>query len=190
VNRAVLILYFIDFLLIALLPRIFFKKGGKLNLKWWLTALPVIACLLTIFSCYLGWIAPVVVYAGGVERSLEILTVLIGTLSIGIIFLTLGTHKIPIALWHQENDAPQSIVTYGAYKYIRHPFYSSFLLAYLGVSLACPHPVTILCTIYSWIALNLTARREENRLSASAFGEEYKAYMKRTGRFFPKLVGQ
>ncbi len=186
-NRSILILYFINFLLIAILPRIFFKKEGKLNLKWWLTALPVIACLLVLFLSYVGLISPVITYAGNVERISEFVVIIISVMSIGIIFLTLGTHKIPIALWHQENDAPQSIVTYGAYKYIRHPFYASFLLAFLGVCIVCPHVATIFFAVYEFIALNLTAEREEQRLSASAFGKEYKQYIERTGRFIPRF---
>ena len=186
-NASILILYFLNFLLIAILPRVFFKKDGKLNLKWWLTATPILVCLLVLFLCYMGFISPVVIYTGAVERVLEFTVIVASVASIGIIFMTLGTHKIPIALWHQQNDAPQHIVTYGAYKYIRHPFYASFLLAFLGVSLACPHVVTIFCAGYSFLMLTLTAKREEKRLSESAFGEEYKAYMKRTGRFIPRF---
>jgi len=185
-NSAIIVLYFINFILIGALPRLFFKKDGKLNFKWWLTAFPTIVCLLFLFIGYIGWVSPTIIYKNNIEKVIEFLVIIISVVSIGLIFLTLGTHKIPIALWHQENDAPQSIVTYGAYKYIRHPFYASFLLAFLGISIAFPHWVTIFCVVYGFITLNLTAKREENRLSMSAFGVDYKAYMKKTGRFIPR----
>jgi protein-S-isoprenylcysteine O-methyltransferase Ste14 len=43
--------------------------------------------------------------------------------------------------------------------------------------------------VYGLLALNFTAAREERRLRASEFGQEYLAYMQRTGRFWPKLAG-
>jgi protein-S-isoprenylcysteine O-methyltransferase Ste14 len=35
--------------------------------------------------------------------------------------------------------------------------------------------------------LNYTAAREERRLLASAFGEQYRAYVFRSGRFLPSF---
>ena len=39
------------------------------------------------------------------------------------------------------------------------------------------------------VRVNVTAAREEKRLSESEFGAEYRAYLQTTGRFFPKLGG-
>ena len=83
-------------------------------------------------------------------------------------------------------DAPRQLVTWGAYKYVRHPFYASFLLAYAGACLLYPHPAVLAFCAYSAAVLNLTAAKEERRLAASEFGDEYRAYMARTGRFFPR----
>lgn len=94
--------------------------------------------------------------------------------------------KYRLALWHQNNDDPQHLVTHGAYRHIRHPFYSAFLLAQAGVALHLPHPATILLLVYTALILSYTARREEQRLLASPFGNAYRAYMRRSGRFVPK----
>ena len=40
------------------------------------------------------------------------------------------------------------------------------------------------------IALTLTAAGEEKRLSASAFGAEYRRYLASTGRFVPRLAAR
>ena len=109
------------------------------------------------------------------------------TASIGLMCFTLGTHRIPIALWHQADDAPRHIVTWGAYARIRHPFYASFLLLLAACLLACPHPITAAAFVSGCPVLNGTAAREETRLRASEFGADYAAYMARTGRFFPRL---
>jgi hypothetical protein len=48
--------------------------------------------------------------------------VVLSAASIALICLTLGTPRIPIALWHQNGDQPEHIVAYGAYRWIRQPF--------------------------------------------------------------------
>jgi len=52
------------------------------------------------------------------------------------------------------------------------------------------HWVTVSALAYAALVLNLTARREERRLSASALGPEYRLYLRRTGRFLPQLVNK
>jgi protein-S-isoprenylcysteine O-methyltransferase Ste14 len=107
--------------------------------------------------------------------------------SVALLFLRLGTHRVPLALWHQENDAPASIVTHGAYARIRHPFYAAFLLAFVAAVALFPHLGTVLPLCYAAIRLNATAAREERRLAASEFGDAYREYLARTGRFLPAL---
>lgn len=104
-----------------------------------------------------------------------------------LISFTVGTHRIPLSLWHQENDAPKQIVTWGAYKRIRHPFYTSFITALVGALIAAPNALTLASLIYGIGILNMTAAKEEKKLSSSQFGQEYIDYIKVTGRFFPKI---
>jgi protein-S-isoprenylcysteine O-methyltransferase Ste14 len=183
-NEAVFLLYFLNFIFIGLLPRLFFKKDGRLNLMWWLTASPFFLCTLFLLTSLLGYTTPA---RGDWSKLLEIASVPFSVASISLLFFTLGTHRIPIALWHQSNDAPRHIVTYGAYQHIRHPFYASFLTALLGALIFCPHWGTLLTFVHGFLILNFTAAREERRLSDSDFGGEYAKYMQRTGRFWPRL---
>jgi protein-S-isoprenylcysteine O-methyltransferase Ste14 len=110
--------------------------------------------------------------------------------SIALIFLTVGTHRVPLALWHQKDDAPHHIVTYGPYRRIRHPFYASFLLALFGALVFSPQLGTLFTFVYALVMLNLTAGKEEKRLMNSEFGAEYQRYLRQTGRFFPKLQSE
>jgi protein-S-isoprenylcysteine O-methyltransferase Ste14 len=186
-NDAVLLLYLLNFIFIGLLPKIFFKKDGRLNLMWWLTASPFVLCTIFLILSFSGYLARLTGYGSNAARVLELVSVPFSVASIAMIFFTLGTHRIPIALWHQDNDAPKHLVTYGAYRWIRHPFYASFLLALWGALVFCPNWGTLLTFVQGFVILNITAAREERRLSASEFGAEYGEYMRRTGRFWPKL---
>lgn len=174
--------------LIGLLPRIFFDHRGRKNAMWWATATPFVAAGAVVALCFAGiwqpWYLP-----GGAAVN-ETIAVPLACASIALIAYTIGTHRVPLALWHQDDDAPRSIVTYGAYKYVRHPFYSSFLLALTGTVIACPHPGTILCLAYTALMLHYTASKEERKLSNSEFGDEYRRYLAHTGRFLPRLRNQ
>jgi protein-S-isoprenylcysteine O-methyltransferase Ste14 len=185
-NRAALLVLVLDFLSIGALPVIFFRRDGRLSLMWWLTAVPFFACPVLLVGAWSGLLPLSQRYVSLLGPWQDVASVLMSVSSIAMIFLTLGTHRIPIALWHQTNDAPRQLVTWGAYRYVRHPFYASFLLAYAGACLLYPHPAVLALCVYSAAVLNLTAAKEERRLAASEFGDEYRAYMAKTGRFFPR----
>lgn len=186
-SLAALTLLLADFALIALLPRIFFKKGS-FNLRWILTGAPYFLSAIALVLAYTGHLGRL---PGTSQRhlamALEVLGVVLAFGSACLMGFVLGTHQKPLALWHQDDDAPEHIVTHGAYARIRHPFYTSFLLALTGALCVSPTIGTVATLAYGAIAMTVTAKREEGRLAASEFGEEYKAYMQRTGRFFPRL---
>jgi protein-S-isoprenylcysteine O-methyltransferase Ste14 len=167
---------------VCLLPFIFFKKDGKFNLMWSLTAWPYTACVIYVILVHLNYVQPL--YSS--EWTIAISTILY-IMSISLISKVIGTHKVPLALWHQDNDAPHSIVTYGPYAKIRHPFYTSFILGLIAGCIAFPHPFIILLSLYKIVMLNITAAKEERKLSASTYGKEYQEYMKKSGRFIPKV---
>lgn len=187
-DEGVLYLFELNFVFIGLLPVIFFKRGGRLTGLWWLTAAPLVICPLFLLAAHFG-IGRVAELAAALEPwrpLLALLSVPFSVASIALIGFTLGTHRVPIALWHQQADAPSSIVTWGAYRRIRHPFYAAFLLALLGALIFCPHPVTLSTFVAGLVILNLTAAKEERKLFHSSFGSEYSDYMARTGRFMPR----
>ena len=185
-NPAVLFLFLMDLLFIGLLPVVFFKRDGRLNLQWWLTAAPYVLCGMFLIASFLRVIPPVTGYDTPISRALSLVGVVFSAASIALIAFTLGTHRLRIALWHQSNDAPEHIVTYGAYSRIRHPFYAAFLLALIGALIFCPHLGTLATLIYGFYIMNSTAAKEEQKLSNSKLGDEYRAYMQRTGRFIPR----
>jgi len=184
--RPALLLILLNLLYIGLLPRVFFRRNGRLNLMWWATAAPFLACA-TYFVAALWGVAQPLPHAGtALGAWLELASVPVAAASITLISYTLGTHRTPLALWHQDEDAPSALVTHGAYRRIRHPFYAAFLLALLAACIHSPHPVTLLALACGCAMLNATAAREERRLANSPFGASYRQYRERTGRFLPK----
>jgi len=86
-----------------------------------------------------------------------------------------------------STNIPQSLLSTGYYRWVRHPYYAIYLLCYLSVCIFTNHPVTwgffaALCILYS-----NAAQFEEKKFEVSPLSEEYLAYKERTGAFFPKF---
>ncbi|ORW74132.1 hypothetical protein AWC22_23725 [Mycobacterium riyadhense] len=184
-NTPLLVLYVVNFLVIIVTPRIFFRKDGTFNLRWWLTALPFGLCPAALVVAWVAVLAPY--RPRSWDAPSELLATLLAAGSLSLLFFTLGTHRVPISLWHQVNDTPRHIVTEGAYRRIRHPFYASYLLAVTGAVVFFPYWTTIALAIYAGVVLNATAASEERRLTGSEYGAQYARYLARTGRFVPRL---
>lgn len=79
-----------------------------------------------------------------------------------------------------------ALVTDGPYRWVRHPMYSATFLAVVGFSLLTANWFIALTGL---IALTLLVARTpvEERQLIEKFGDQYRQYMKRTGRFFPRF---
>ncbi len=78
------------------------------------------------------------------------------------------------------------LVKWGAYRYIRHPLYSSLLLFGWGVFLKDPSLYSAITVLVACALLIATARVEEAE-NLQKFGAEYADYMKTTKMFIPFL---
>ena len=77
------------------------------------------------------------------------------------------------------------LVAIGPYARIRHPLYTA-MIGY-GTSLALVTANWVVVVLAVAVIAGLFARvPKEEQMMIEEFGEEYKAYMQRTGRFFPK----
>lgn len=188
ISFPLLVLVLCNFIAIGLLPILFFRRDGNFNLRWLATGAPFFVVPAVLLLGEFGLLDSLYAAEGVVLLALQLVAVLLGIASIALIAMTVGAHRVPLALWHQDNDAPVELVTWGPYARIRHPFYTSFFLAFASAVLAFPHALTAACLVYGIVALGITANSEEQRLGTSEFGTEYREYMTRTGRFFPRLT--
>ena len=83
-------------------------------------------------------------------------------------------------------EKTSALVTTGAYKYIRHPLYSSLLFLAWGAFLKNPNWMGLLFVLLSSFFLFLTAKNDESEC-LEYFGKEYQVYMQGTKRFIPFL---
>ena len=77
-----------------------------------------------------------------------------------------------------------TLVISGPYRWARHPFYSTFLIGLLGVVLMSANGYLAVTGGIVFALLVIRTRTEEQKL-VERFGDEYRQYMRSTGRFFP-----
>jgi len=78
------------------------------------------------------------------------------------------------------------LITTGPYARIRHPLYAGMFGWCGALSLLTANWIFVAIAILSIVGLMWRVPKEE-QMMIEAFGEEYKAYMQRTGRFLPKF---
>jgi len=78
-----------------------------------------------------------------------------------------------------------TLVTRGPYRWVRHPFYAAFALTVIANSLLTANAFVAASATTAFLLIALRTRREEEHL-VRRFGNEYRDYMRRTGRFLPK----
>ena len=78
------------------------------------------------------------------------------------------------------------LVQEGAYRWIRHPLYTSLLLLGLGVVFKRVSWVSMVLFCILFLSLLWTVKYEE-RENVERFGQPYQEYMRRTRRFIPYL---
>jgi len=78
-----------------------------------------------------------------------------------------------------------TLVTHGPYRWVRHPFYDSAALLLLAISLTAANWFLLLTGCVVVLLIVVRTRTEEEKLLAR-FGDAYRSYMMRTGRFVPR----
>src|SRR5215510_4973352 len=86
-----------------------------------------------------------------------------------------------------SSDTPEFLCAEGPYAYIRNPFYSSYLLALASTALMMPSLFRALVVLAMIVYFTAAAIYEERKFVRSAVATEYAQYMRRTGRFLPKV---
>lgn len=86
-----------------------------------------------------------------------------------------------------EVQPEHQLISTGPYAYIRHPLFTSYFMFVTGLLLVSPNLLMLLACLYTYWDFSQAAVRDEKVMAANL--PEYSAYMERTPRFFPRLIG-
>jgi protein-S-isoprenylcysteine O-methyltransferase Ste14 len=82
--------------------------------------------------------------------------------------------------------AQASLVRHGPYRWVRHPFYVTAALLMASVTVLTANWQIGLTSLLVLALLAVRTPKEEQML-IERFGQQYRDYMARTGRFFPRI---
>jgi protein-S-isoprenylcysteine O-methyltransferase Ste14 len=107
-------------------------------------------------------------------------------LSLAVFWWAIAANRVkPLAACF-STESQLHLVQHGPYRLVRHPFYCSYLLAWLAGAVATLNIWLALTAIIMFVLYLSAAVNEENKFASSPLAEEYKSYRGSTGRFFPK----
>src|SRR5574341_2364243 len=109
----------------------------------------------------------------------------IGIVCTGLIywlFSSIGSSITPTSATRRQH----TLVTSGPYRWVRHPLYTVGSSFFISFGMMADNWFIAMLGILAFIAMAIRTPKEEANL-IDKFGDEYRQYMKRTGRFLPKL---
>ena len=104
------------------------------------------------------------------------------TFGIYWLFNSIGSGITPTSATRKEHQ----LSTSGPYRYIRHPLYTFGTTFFLAFGLISDIWIIFSFGILTFIIMAIRTPKEEKNL-IEKFGDDYREYMKHTGRFLPKL---
>lgn len=150
--------------------------------------------LLLLTFASLGFVLPIIYVA---SRWLDFadygLPAWAGWLGVGVFAAALGL------LWRAHADLGRNwsplleireghtLVTEGVYRHIRHPMYAAHWLWGIAQALLLHNWLAGPSLLACFLPLYLVRVPREERMMLDRFGDEYRAYMNRTGRSVPRL---
>ena len=108
---------------------------------------------------------------------------------IAALWLFYRTHRDLGHNWSVSLDLRErhTLVTTGIYAIVRHPMYAGFWLMAVAQALLLPNWIAGPAGLVGFGILFFGRVRREEEMMIAAFGDEYRAYMRRTARVVPWL---
>jgi protein-S-isoprenylcysteine O-methyltransferase Ste14 len=140
----------------------------------------IVVLITTLLYLYLVW-----------AQTQPLLAQLVGSLLMaagyGLFFMAIRASREGRLRMAFDEGNPRGLVQHGPYKYVRHPFYVSYIIYFSGFALTTWSPVAMAPLAVLVVIYVLAARMEERLFAGTPMASSYDAYRQRTGFFFPKL---
>ncbi len=115
-------------------------------------------------------------------RSLGVGLGILCVLGIYWLFSSIGSGISPTSATRQQH----TLSTKGPYRWVRHPLYTVGSSLFISFGMMADNWFIAALGIFTFILMAIRTPKEEASL-IEKFGDEYREYMKHTGRFLPKI---
>lgn len=138
----------------------------------------VLGCALLLF--FLLWALPQPLWAQGFGLLLQLV-------SFALFWAAIRASRQRQLRLAFDPGNPRSFVDIGPYRYVRHPFYVSYIILWSGWAISTFSPWALLSLAIMVGIYIYAARDEERKFSLTEMAGDYAAYRRRVGFFFPRL---
>jgi protein-S-isoprenylcysteine O-methyltransferase Ste14 len=87
----------------------------------------------------------------------------------------------------EHEGGPTGVISSGAFRYVRHPLYLASILPYFGLSVSTCSLASLCLAALIFVFYDYIAGYEERHLERE-FGEAYRSYKVRTGKWLPRIL--
>lgn len=106
--------------------------------------------------------------------------------ALAIFWWAIAANRVkPLSACFSQNEQLH-LVQHGPYQFVRHPFYCSYLLAWLAGAVGTLNILLGLTSVIMFVLYLTAALKEESKFASSPLADAYARYRISTGRFFPK----
>jgi protein-S-isoprenylcysteine O-methyltransferase Ste14 len=184
-------LYFIEFILISLLRTVQTRPYRRLEMAvdrtttpdMILLALSGIGMLMPLVYVFSSWL-------DFADYDLPDWTGWLGAVLFAVAIwllwrshLDLGRNWTPTLGFREDHE----LVTDGVFGHVRHPMYAAHILWGIAAALMLHNWIAGLTLPGVMVAVYLSRVSAEEQMMLEQFGEQYEAYMQRTGRLIPRM---
>ncbi|ADK85847.1 Isoprenylcysteine carboxyl methyltransferase [Desulfarculus baarsii DSM 2075] len=139
--------------------------------------------ILPLVWVFTGWFAALDIGLGDEIRIFGILLAVLSLVFFHWVHKILGQNWSPVL----EIGEGHTIITQGPYKLIRHPMYTQVWLWVIAQFLIASNWVIGLTGVIAWSILYFVRAPREEAMLIDEFGDQYRDYIKQTGRVLPKI---
>lgn len=158
------------------------REGGALLAARLFVALPLLLAILmyAVSPRHMAWASfPSPAWSRWLGAVLGIATIP----AVHWVLRSLGRNVSETVLTKSQHE----LVTHGPYRWIRHPLYTVGLTLLTSIGIMTASWLILFFVLVMAILMRIVVIPREERNLLERFGDEYRAYMTRTGRFLPRL---
>ena len=142
----------------------------------------VSAAVLTTLAVFL-----ILLWTNDAPVAALLVALVLEAVSLWLFFRTIAASRDGALHFAFDTENPVSLVTAGPYRYVRHPFYTSYLIFWTGLAIGTWSLWSIPVLVLMAVLYTVAARGEETKFARTGMSEEYAAYRARTGMFWPRV---
>ncbi len=122
------------------------------------------------------------------NSSVQLVGLIVQIFALALFWITIRETRTANLLAVFTDKNPGSLVTTGPYKFVRHPFYSAYLLFWLGWAIATGSWVSMVLFVIMFMTYWIAASGEEQKFEDTAMADQYADFKRGRTRFIPFII--